>query len=327
MNRPVRWGIIGTGAIATKFATGLRVLPDAELVAVGSRSRARADAFGEQFSVPHRFASYEALARCPEVDVVYIATPHPFHCENSILCLEAGKAVLCEKPLTVNAHQAEKVVRCARQRKLFLMEGMWTRFFPIMERVRGLIVGGTIGDVRMLEANFGFRTDWNPQGRLLNPALAGGSLLDVGVYCTALSFMVFGPPADLAGFAHIGETGVDEQAAWVFRYEGGELALCASAVRTSTPMEATINGTTGRIRVHCPWWRPTKMTVALDGEEPEMIELSLEGNGMNYEAAAVMECLREGRLEHPLMPLDESLQIIRTLDALRARWGLRYPME
>ena len=327
MDKPIRWGILGTGGIATKFATGLQALPDAELVAVGSRTQARADAFGGQFNAPHRFASYQALARCPEVDVVYVAIPHPFHCENTITCLEAGKAVLCEKPLTINAREAEKVIGCARERKLFLMEGMWTRFFPVMERVRALIADGAIGEVRMVEVNFGFRADWNPQGRLLNPELAGGSLLDVGVYCTAFSSMVFGPPADLAGFAHIGETGVDEQAAWVFRYEGGALSLCSSAVRASTPMEATLNGTAGRIRVHCPWWRPTAMTVSLAGKEPELIEFPLEGNGMNYEAAAVMECLRQGRLEHELMPLDETLQIIRTMDALRAQWSLSYPME
>lgn len=327
MAEPIRWGIIGTGSIAKNFATGLRALPDARLVAVGSRSQATAEVFGEQFNVPQRYASYEALANSPDVDVIYVATPHPFHGENSILCLEAGKAVLCEKPFTINAGQAEQVIACARARKLFLMEAMWTKFFPIMGKVRALITQESIGEVRMLTVDFGFRSGWNPEGRLLNPALGGGSLLDVGVYCAALSFMVFGHPAELAGFGHLGETGVDEQAAWVFRYEGGGLALCSSAVRTSTPQEAVINGTEGRICIHSPWWKPTKMTVSVEGKEPERVEFPLEGNGMNYEAAAVMECLREGLLEHHIMPLDETLQIMRTMDTLRTQWGLSYPME
>ena len=327
MAKRVRWGIIGTGSIARQFTAGLQVLPQAELVAVGSRTQARADAFGEDFEVRHRFASYEALAHCPDVDVVYVATPHVYHSANSILALRAGKAVLCEKPFTVSSRQAEEVIRCARERKLFLMEAMWTRFLPLMAKVRELVAEGAIGEVRMLEVDFGARCELDPQGRLSNLELGGGSLLDVGVYCVAFSFMLLGPPAELTGFAHIGETGVDEHAAWVFRYGGGELALCSSSHRTSTPMEARVNGTAGQIRIHSPWWCPTGMTVSIEGKEPQQMEFPLEGNGMNYEAAAVMECLERGLLEHELMPLDETLQIMQTMDALRAQWGLRYPVE
>jgi predicted dehydrogenase len=207
------------------------------------------------------------------------------------------------------------------------MEGMWTRFFPLMDKVRELLEDGAIGEPRMLQVDFGFRGGWDPESRLLNPDLAGGSLLDVGVYCTALSYMIFGRPFDLTGFAHIGETGVDEQAAWVFTYEDGELASCSSAVRTNTPMEAIINGTEGRIRIHSPWWIPTSMTVDTAEQEPEEMEFPLEGNGMNYEAAAVMHCLQQDKLEHPIMPLDETLQISRTMDELRAQWQLKYPFE
>jgi predicted dehydrogenase len=243
------------------------------------------------------------------------------------MCLEAGKAVLCEKPFAVNHQQAEEMVRCARENELFCMEAMWTRFFPLMDQVRALLDEGAIGDPRMLQSDFGFRASWDPDGRLFDPELAGGSLLDVGVYCTALSYMVFGRPFDLTGFAHLGETGVDEQAAWVFTYEGGELASCASAVRTATPQEAVILGTDGRIRIHRPWWSPTRMTVESSGQEPEEMEFPLDGDGMNYEAAAVMHCLEQGKLEHPIMPLDETLQIARTMDELRAQWDLKYPFE
>jgi predicted dehydrogenase len=327
MANSTHWAIIGTGSIAHKFATGLKALPAAKLQAVGSRSEDRADEFGDEFSVPDRYDSYEELAEADEVDVVYVATPHPFHCENTIMCLEAGKAVLCEKPFAVNHRQAEEMARCARDNNLFCMEGMWTRFFPLMDQVRTLLDEGTIGDPRMLQVDFGFRAGWDPDSRLLNPELAGGSLLDVGVYCTALASMIFGRPFDLTGFANIGETGVDEQAAWVFTYEGGELAACSSAVRTNTPMEAIINGTDGRIRIHSPWWIPTSMTVEKAEQEPEEMEFPLEGNGMNYEAAAVMHCLQQNKTEHPIMPLDETLEIARTMDELRAQWQLKYPFE
>ena len=322
MAETIRWGILGPGNIARKFAKGLQVLRDAELVAVGSRAQERADEFGDEFDVPHRHPTYEALAEDPDVDIVYVATPHPLHARCSRLCLEGGKAVLCEKPFTLNVRQAEELAALARERRLFLMEGMWTRFWPLMGRVREMLAAGTIGEPRMLHVDFCFRSAWNPEGRLLNPDLGGGSLLDVGVYCMALAFMVFREPAEITGLADIGETGVDEQAAWVLRYKGGELALCSSAVRTSTPNEANIFGTDGGICIHSPWWQPREMDVG-----GESASFPLEGNGFNYEAAAVVQCLREGKTECEVMPLDESIAIMRAMDTLREQWGLTYPME
>lgn len=327
MDNSVKWAIIGTGTIAHKFATGLEALPDATLQAVGSRSQDRADEFADEFDAPERYDSYDKLAEQANTDVVYVATPHPFHHDNTLLCLEAGKPVLCEKPFAVNTTQAEEMVRCARHNEVFCMEAMWSRFFPLMDKVRTMISENAIGDVRMLDVDFGFRAPVDPDTRLFNPQLAGGSLLDVGVYCCALSSMLFGQPADLTGFAHLGETGVDEQAAWIFTYNDGELASCSSAIRTATPMEAIINGTAGRIRIHSPWWIPTSMTVEIDGDEPETMDFPLEGNGMNYEAGAVMNCLQQGKLEHDIMPLQETLDITRTMDKLRAQWGLEYPFE
>jgi len=324
----IRWGILGTGRIAGEFATGLTSLDDAELVAVGSRKQETADAFGEKFLVPRRHPTYEALAADEGVDAIYVATPHPYHKDSSILCLEAGRAVLCEKPFTINAAQAREVVEVARSEKRFLMEAMWTRFLPVICRLRELLAEGKIGEVHMLYADFGFRAGVNPEGRLFNLGLGGGALLDVGVYPVSLSSMIFGGPKEVAGLADLGETGVDERSAYVLRHEGGELSVLSAAIRTSTPQCATIVGTEGRIALEAPWWRGTTMTVYSGGDaEGERIELPYDGNGYNCEAAEVGRCLREGRLESEVIPLDESISIMETMDEIRAQWGLTYPME
>jgi predicted dehydrogenase len=322
-----RWGIIGTGNIASQFARGLAALDDAELVAVGSRAVKSAEVFGEQFNVPRRHGSYAALASDPDVDAIYVATPHPLHMENTLLGLEAGKAVLCEKPFAINAGQAQAMIAAARERGVFLMEAMWTRFLPHMVRLRELLAAKAIGEPRMLQADFGFRTNFNPQGRLFDPAMGGGALLDVGVYPVSLASMVFGAPERVTGMAHLGASGVDEQSAMIFGYAGGQLALLSQAIRTNSPHEALLLGTAGRIRVHTSWWKAAPMTLSVDGRPDELIDAPVIGNGYNYEAAEVGRCLREGHTESDVMPLDETLAIMRTLDEVRAQWGLRYPGE
>jgi predicted dehydrogenase len=297
-------------------------------VAVGSRSQSSADDFGYEFDVPRRHATYAALADDPDVDVVYIATPHPFHRETSMLCLEGGKAVLCEKPFAINASEAEDVIALARQKGLFLMEAMWTRFLPVLVKTRELLSRGAIGEVCALFADFGFRTAFDPKSRLFDLHLGGGALLDVGVYPVSLASMVFGTaPSRISGMAHLGQTGVDEQSAVILGYDQGQLAILAAAVRTEMPQEAVLMGTEGQIRIHAPWWRPTTLTLSLPGQEDEVIHLPYEGNGYNYEAAAVMDNLRAGTTENDVMRLDETLAIMQTLDRIRAQWGLRYPME
>lgn len=322
----IRWGILSTGNIAAQFARGLASLPDAELVAVGSRSADSAQAFGETFQVPHRHATYEDLVNDPDVDVIYIGTPHPLHSENSLLCLRAGKPVLCEKPFTMNAREAEQVTGYARQKGIFLMEAMWTRFLPHIEQVRRLLAEGAIGEVRMVNASFCFRTSFNPAHRLFDPALGGGALLDVGIYPVSLASMILGAPAKIAGVAHLGETGVDEQFAVTFGYPSGQIALLSAAIRTNAPDEALILGTEGAIKLHDPWWKPTAITVTTSRGQ-EVVEPETIGNGYNYEAAEVMRCLRQGLTESPIMSLDETLSIMRMLDQIRAQWGLRYPAD
>lgn len=341
MSNKIRWGILATGAIAKKFAEGLADVPDAELVAVGSRSQAGADAFGDAYGVPRRHASYAALANDPEVDIIYVATPHSKHREDSMLCLNAGKPVLCEKPFTINRREAEEVVALAREKKLFLMEGMWTRFIPAVVKARELIAAGAIGEVRMVQSHFGFRADDDESGRLVDPALGGGGLLDVGVYPIAFSYMVFGEvPSQVLGMAAMESgviaatgaaapagAGVDEQAGFLLGFSGGRMAVCTSAVRTTTPYDTYILGTTGMIKVHAPFWCSENVSVIREDQPEEVHHCPRGGNGFNCEAAAVMAALREGKLEHPWMPLEESLQIMGTMDTLRAQWGLKFPME
>ena len=321
----IKWGILGTGNIARQFAKGLQNLPDAELAGVGSRTEKSAQAFSETFG-GRAYGSYEALAADPEIDAVYISTPHTLHAENSLLCLEHGKAVLCEKPFTLNAQEAERVINVARAEKLFLMEAMWTRFFPLASTLRELVQRGRVGGVKLLHADFGFRGEVDPGHRLYDPALGGGALLDLGVYPVSLASFLLGTPTEVSSQAHIGETGVDEQNAVVLKHAGGALAVLSSTLRASTPQEAVIMGTEGSIRVHSPWWQPTRLTVT-DGAGDEELSSPLPHNGYAYEAAEVARCLRSGETESPVMPLDETLTVMGTLDRCRAAWGLRYPGE
>jgi predicted dehydrogenase len=322
-----KWGIIGTGNIAHQFARGLRYAPDAQLIAVGSRSQASADRFGDEFDVPKRYPTYEALLDDPDVQAIYISTPHPFHYENTMMCLDAGKHVLCEKPFAMNAAQARQMIRAARHKRLFLMEAMWTRFIPAMVKVRELIAAGTIGEPRMLTADFGYRAPFDPKHRLFAPELGGGALLDVGVYPVALASMLWGTPENISAQAHLGETRVDEQIALIFKYRDGQLAQLAAATRTQTPQEAWIMGTEGAIHIAPEWWHPTGFTLIKPGREPERFDLPYEGTGYQFEAIEVGWALRAGELESRIMPLDESLEIIQMMDQARAQIGLTYPNE
>ena len=327
-DRNIRWGIIGTGRIAHHFANGLKAVPDADLVAVGSRAQATADAFGDEFGVPRRYASYMDLVEDPEVDVVYVSTPHQDHRESTLLCLNAGKAVLCEKPFAINAGEARDMVEMARSRGIFLMEAMWTRFRPTMFKVRELIAAGAIGEPRFVSANIGWKSDFDPLFRLYNPDLGGGALLDGGVYPVSFASMVLGAPSVVTGVATLGETGVDEQEAIALAHPSGAIASLGVTIQANPISIGLILGTEGRIEIHHDWHRPEGLTVTPYGGEPERFDFpQFEGNGYQYEAIEVGRCLREGLLESPIMTLDESLTIMETMDSLRTQWGVRYPME
>ena len=324
---PLRWGILAPGRIANKFATGLKGLADAELVAIGSRSLERAQAFADEYGASRAYGSYEELAADSEVDAVYIANPHNYHKDAALLCLNSGKAVLCEKPFAVNASEAREMIDAAQKNKVFLMEAMWTRFLPAWRQIRKWIDDGAIGDLRMVNATFAFRSGWNPDGRLLNPDLAGGGLMDVGIYVTSLAYWVTGrDPVDVVSEAHIGETGVDEQAAFIFKYDDGALAMLSCGVRTATQHVAMIYGTDGWIEVPHMFWNTTKATLHKGDEETIFSEPHLS-NGYEYQAREVSECIARGEIESPILPLDETLRIIGTLDTIRGQAGLVFPFE
>lgn len=323
----IRWGILGTGKIAHLFTEDLTLLPDAEIAAVGSRAQETADAFGDEFDIPRRHASYEALAADDTIDVVYVATPHTAHAENALRCLNAGRAVLCEKPFALNADEATRMVETARSQELFLMEAMWTRLLPIMSDVERLVRGGAIGTPQWLQADICAHFPFDPDHRVYDLALGGGALLDLGVYPVMLAYRFFGAPDALTTTAAMGRTGVDEQDAIIFQYNDGQQAILSASMRTDGARLATLGGPDGQIQIHRPWWKGQRLTLNHADKSTETIARPYAGNGYQFEAAHVMECLRAGRLESPVMPLDESLQIMRTLDEIRARWGLAYPGE
>ena len=323
----VRWGILGTGNIARKFAEDLQLLPEAALSAVGSRSQQGAERFGTDFKVTRCHGTPEALASDPHVDCIYIATPHSAHHRNALLCLNAGKAVLCEKPFAINAQQAQEVIKTAQDKKILLMEAMWTRCFPLMIQLRRLVANKVIGDLQLLTANFGFRAEFNPKSRLFDPHLGGGALLDVGIYPVSLASMIFGEPTGIFGTAVLGQTNVDEQASMTLKYSDGQLAVLHTSIRATTACEARLIGTQGCITIHSPFWKPSRITVTRDGHKDELIEMPFHGHGYHFEASEFMNCLRGKKCESALMPLHETLSIMRTLDTLRGKFGVKYPME
>jgi predicted dehydrogenase len=327
MEQKINWGIIGCGSIARSFVEALSVIKDAKLVAVASKSGDKAREFAAKYEVPKYYNTYDALASDSEIDVVYIANTHNFHKQSAILCLQHKKAVLCEKPLTVNARDTEEVIKIARQEKVFLMEAMWTRFHPSILKLKELLAEGIIGKVQMLKVDFGIITRFGAGGRHLNPELAGGALLDVGIYPITMANLVFGKhPADIKSTAFIGNTGVDEISSYLFTYDTGEIAMLTSAVNLFMPHVATIFGTNGSIVVP-DFFHAQKFVIQLKDQKEKTLKFPFKRNGYEYEIMELMECLRNGKTESTIMPLDESLQIMKTMDTLRTQWGLKYPGE
>ncbi|GLX69404.1 Gfo/Idh/MocA family protein [Paenibacillus glycanilyticus] len=326
-NKTIKWGILGPGGIASQFARDLAFASNAELTAVGSRSLEKATEFAGKYGGKKAYGSYEELVNDAEIDIIYVSTPHPTHRANVLQCLRAGKAVLCEKPFTVNVKEAEEIVQYARENRIFLMEAMWTRFLPVIRKVREWIEEGRIGELRLLKADFGFRTGFNPEGRLFNPELAGGALLDVGIYPLSLASMLFGgQPKQVLSTAHLGETGIDEENSMLLTYEGGQTAMLTSAIRLNSGSDAYIVGTKGSIRIPS-FFNAKSATITQEDGTEETFADNRSTLGFVYEAEAAGQYLREGKLESDIIPLDESLQLMRTMDEIRRQWGLRYPFE
>lgn len=329
MERIFNWGIIGMGKIARKFADDLRRLPNARLQAVASASPERARAFAQDYGVPHAYGSYEEILGCPGLDVVYVATPHMLHFSNTMMCLTEKIPVLCEKPFAMNGHEAHRMVDLARRNQTFLMEALWTRFIPSMEYATALIAQGEIGEVHTIKADFGFKTPHDPDSRVFNKTLGGGSLLDIGIYPAMLALSIFGKPAeqDVLAAATFTDTAVDESCMFTFRYPGKRLAFGHSTVAADTPVEAAIYGTEGAIYLHPRWHHSKKITVTeyADGAETKReVDFPFEGWGYAFEAAHVMKCLSEGRTESDRVPLQFTLDLADTLDVIRKKIGLEY---
>ncbi|MBV8633586.1 MAG: Gfo/Idh/MocA family oxidoreductase [Burkholderiaceae bacterium] len=330
-NSFIRWGIVGTGQIARAFAEGLRNVPDAALVAVASRRLDTAQEFAATFSVRpgavKAHGSYEGLGDNPEVDAVYIATPHNLHAENALMCLHAGKAVLCEKPFTINRRQAREVVDLARHKKLFLMEAMWTRFLPAVREARRLLERGEIGEPRQVLADFGFCAEFDPTSRLFARELGGGALLDIGIYPLSIAAYLLGPIEQAQAQAVLADTGVDAQTAFSLRHRNGALSSCLCSITAATESRLIVSGSSGRIELHAPFFMSQALTITDNSGASRTINLPFLGNGYTHEAIEVGRCLRSGMMESPLMTLDESLDLMGWLDSMRAQCGVRYPYD
>jgi predicted dehydrogenase len=323
----LRWGILGPGGIARAFASDLRTA-GLDLVAVGSRSAESAGAFAAEFDVARAHGSYEALVEDPEVDIVYIATPHPFHAEQAILALEHGKHVLVEKPFTLTGAEAAAVRDVAVERGLLAMEAMWTRYLPHMARVREVVQSGALGDIRALMADHTQLLPSDPAHRLNALELGGGALLDLGIYPVSFAWDILGEPLAITASARLGETGADTEIATVMSHVSGALSTSLSASRAAGPNTAHIIGTEARIDIDRVWYNATSFrVVTADGTVLEEYASDVAGRGMQYQALAAEQYLAEGLTDSPLLPIDETVAIMSTLDEIRQLVGVRYPGE
>ncbi|MFN3851064.1 MAG: Gfo/Idh/MocA family protein [Spirosomataceae bacterium] len=325
MNRKIRWGIIGAGRIAEKFASDLKAVEQAILVAVTSTSLERATEFAQRHNAEFAYGSYEEIFQTTDLDIVYIATPHTSHFENTILCLENKVAVLCEKPFAMNLKQVQKMIETAQRNDTFLMEAMWTRFLPAIKKTFELIDKGRIGNIHSIHADFGFAAPFLPEKRLFNQDLGGGALLDIGIYPAVLSLMFLGYPAEIQAVTSIGQTNVDETTSFVFKYESGATAVLSSTIMAKTATEAYIYGDLGSIYLHPRFMETKKITLREDGKEPIDFEFERETSGYNYEAEEATRCLLEGKKESDLFPLSMSVKLISLLDEVRQKAGIIYP--
>jgi predicted dehydrogenase len=323
----LRWGILGTGGIARQFTRDL-LLTGHAVSAAGSRTRENAERFAGLFGLASAHSSYESLVADPAVDLVYVATPHPWHYPNAKLALDAGKHVLVEKPFTLNAAQAQSLVTLAADRGLLVLEAMWTRWLPHMVRFREIVAAGTIGEPRSMSADHTQLLPADPGHRLNDLKLGGGALLDLGVYPVSFASQVFGAPQSVHAVAAFKETGADAQVATMFRYPGGQIATTYSASVTRGPNVAVVLGVNGRIEFDSVWYTGTGLRVYDNASR--LIEESrphVEGRGMHFQAAEAERLVSEGRTASDILPPQETVAIMATLDAIREQIGLRYPDE
>lgn len=320
-----RWGFVAAGRMAKAMAEDLALAERCQVAGVVSRTESSAGQFVSQFG-GKAYGSLEQMLADRTIDVIYVSSPNNLHYSQVKQALQAGKPVLCEKPFTLNATQLEALINLARTRKLFLMEAMWVRYLPIVVKLRELLADRAIGEPLQMHAGFHTRSPKADDNRFYNPNLGGGALLDLGIYPISYSSMVFGPPRTIASQGHLGQTGIDEHFGAVFGYEDGRMAMVSAGIDSRLPQDITIIGSKGSLRVFLDQggWRQGRLSLEVDGKLKEF-EMPFLGSGYTHQALEVVRCLDAGELESPVMPLDESLQIMRTLDGLRAQWGLKFP--
>ncbi len=330
MAKTINWGILGCGRIARKFAADLRLVENAELVAIGSRNIENGALFAKDFQVKNIHNTYEALAADPEVNVIYVATPHNLHYENTMLCLQHKKAVLCEKPFAINAKQSAAMIALAKHQNVFLMEALWSKFLPHYKKMQELIKAGAIGEIKSVLIQFGFMPPKPPAPRIFDPALAGGTMLDIGIYNVFFALSVLGKPDFIDAAMSPASTGVDEQCAVTLRYNNGALVQLFSSFASNLVTEAYINGTGGRIKLGHRFYAP-ETTMEYYSEKKgggEIVEIEKEeGWGYQHEARHVGECLNSGLKESPVMGFSDTMLLIETLDAIRMKAGIIYDAD
>jgi predicted dehydrogenase len=327
-DQPIRWGILACGGIARKFADDLTHAKNGHLAAVSSRDIKRAQEFASHYDPSVKaFGSYEDMLSSGEIDVVYIASPHGLHYEHTILCLEAGIPVLCEKAFAINSKQVAAMIAKAREKKLFLMEALWTRFHPSIAKLQEIIASGLIGDIKHVVADFGFKAEYDEEARWFNPQLTGGSLLDIGIYPLFISKLLLGQPLEMKATGVMAPSGVDMNCSIATKYASGATASLFSTFAAQTDTTCTVYGTLGKIYMH-PRFHETKgMTLTIYGGEETVMETERLGWGYSYEADAVQADLHAGRTENAWMSHQFSQELMGLLDEIRSQIGLTYPNE
>ncbi|SOC81194.1 Predicted dehydrogenase [Salinimicrobium sediminis] len=319
----IKWGIIGPGKIARKFAISLKFVEDAELYAIASRNPERAAAFAEEMGTIKSYSSYETMLEDPAIDIIYVATPHSFHHPHTLLCLNAGKPVLCEKPFALNRQEVEEMILTSHKRNVFLMEAMWTIFLPHIGYVKEIIDSGKFGKVKTLKADFGFDTPFDAEGRLFLKSLGGGSLMDIGIYPVFLALHLLGTPKKIKATAKLGKTGIDEHCDIIFKYSGDTTALLHSSIIEKTPTLAVIELEAASIKISPNWYEPTAVSItSKKGTETKVFEAA--SFGYEFEARHVQEMLRQNKTESEIMSFDKSLELISILDKIRKQIGLEF---
>ena len=326
MKKEIQWGILGCGGIAHKFAESMRAVSGARVIAAASRTPGKAEAFAKKHHIKKFYSDYAELLNNEDVDAVYVATTHNFHYENTRDALLANKPVLCEKPFTVNAMEMKALIALAERQQLFLMEGMWTRFLPAIVQLRKWLTEDLIGSIKQIRATFGFTFPFDPEHRLFNPDLAGGALLDAGIYPLSFANMVMkDKPVDVKAMGEIGATGVDLQSSYLLQYESGCQALLNTAINAWTVSRAEVIGTKGRITIPEKFLNAKEVWLEIKDQAPIKKKFPFKDKtGFKFEIEAASDCIRDGRFENDVMPLADSRQIMETIDAIKSQLGLVY---